>query len=383
MHILVFNCGSSSIKYRLFDMQDERIIMSGLIEKIGQPDASHTQNGKQCPIHAPDHASAMADLCDHILRNKHDIAAVGHRVVHGGETFKSAIRITPDIERTIEQLGAFAPLHNPHNLSGIRAAQKNFPKAVHVAVFDTAFHQTAPPHAYLYALPYAFYEQDHMRRYGFHGTSHRYVSQRAALLLGHPFTGITCHLGNGCSITAIQNGQSIDTSMGFTPLEGVPMGTRSGNTDPALVLNLARRFGIDETDQLLNRKSGLLGLSGLSNDLRALQHAAESGHQLAALSLDVFAYHIRKHIGAYLAVLGHADAIVFTGGIGENSIDMRSRILKNLDGLGIQLDPDRNTQHTGTEGFISTPTSPIKLLVIPTDEERLIARDTHQLILAM
>lgn len=370
MPILVINCGSSSVKYRLFDMADERVMASGQIERIGQPGA------------VPDHEAAIAQVCVDLAQDAGDVAAVGHRVVHGGEQFVDAVPIAPDVEAAIDGLAVFAPLHNPPNLAGIRAARAHFPDAVHVAVFDTAFHQTAQPHAFLYALPFAFYERDRIRRYGFHGTSHRYVSERAAGILGRPFTGITCHLGNGCSIAAIEDGRSADTSMGFTPLEGVAMGTRSGDVDPAVVLLLARRLGIDETERLLNRDSGLLGLSGLSNDLRELQQAADAGYARAELALEVFAYRIRKYIGAYLAVLGRADGIVFTGGIGENSADMRRRILEGLDGLGICLDAARNADCTGRESRISTDVSRIAILVIPTDEERLIARQTHRVVLA-
>ncbi|MDP6041727.1 MAG: acetate kinase [Candidatus Latescibacteria bacterium] len=378
MHILVINCGSSSVKTRLFDMNTEQVLASIAIEKIGQDDATLINGDRSAPVNARDHETAIAHICDDLPH--HDtIAAVGHRVVHGGEQFIDAARVTPHVEQAIDDLSAFAPLHNPHNLAGIRSAQKLFPQATHVAVFDTAFHQSAPDYAYLYALPYHLYEQDRIRRYGFHGTSHRYVSQRAAEILGKPFTGITCHLGNGCSITAIREGQSVDTSMGFTPLEGVAMGTRSGDLDPALVLNLARRLGIDETDKLVNRESGLLGLSGLTNDVRELQQAQEKGNAQAALALNVFAYRIRKYIGAYLTVLGSIDGIIFTGGIGENSADLRTRILSNLEPLGICLNKEHNDKYTGKEGIISAETSPIKLIVIPTDEERLIARESHKI----
>lgn len=368
MHILVINCGSSSVKYRLFDMANERVMASGLIERIGQPGA------------VPNCDAAMAQVCAEVAHCAGHVAAVGHRVVHGGEQFGDAARISPDVEAAIDGLAAFAPLHNPPNLTGIRAARAHFPDAVHVAVFDTAFHQTAQPRAFLYALPYTLYERDRIRRYGFHGTSHRYVSERAAGILGRSFTGITCHLGNGCSIAAIERGCSVDTSMGFTPLEGVPMGTRSGDVDPAVVLMLARRLGADETERLLNRESGLLGLSELSNDVRELQQAADAGHARAELALEVFAYRIRKYIGAYLAALGRADAIVFTGGIGENSADIRRRILEGLEGLGICLDVERNAECTGREVRISTDDSRISILVIPTDEERLIARQTHRVV---
>lgn len=378
MRILVINCGSSSVKTRLFDMNNEQVLASIAIEKIGQPGATLINGGQSAPVNALDHETAISHICD-CLPHRDTISAVGHRIVHGGEQFIDAALVSPEVEQAIDDLSAFAPLHNPHNLAGIRSAQKLFPRATHVAVFDTAFHQTAPNYAYLYALPYQLYEHDRIRRYGFHGTSHRYVSQRASEILGKPFTGITCHLGNGCSITAIRNGQSIDTSMGFTPLEGVAMGTRSGDLDPALVLDLARRLGIDATEHLINRESGLLGLSGFTNDVRELQQEKDNGNTQAALALSVFAYRVKKYIGAYLAVLGLLDGIVFTGGIGENSAFLRQQILSDLEPLGICLDPQRNGKYAGEEGIISAETSPITLFVIPTDEERLIARETHGL----
>ncbi|MBT4137717.1 MAG: acetate kinase, partial [Candidatus Latescibacteria bacterium] len=379
MNILVFNSGSSSVKTRLFDMPNERLIASCQVEKIGQPDATFSDGTNVNTISAPDHTRAIAYICDHINISPKEIQAVGHRVVQGGEQFSEAIRITPEVEREIDALKAFAPLHTPPNVAGIRAGQQILPKAIHVAVFDTAFHQTMPEHAYRYAIPTAYYTQDHIRRYGFHGTSHRYVSERATQILGHAFTGITCHLGNGCSITAIKDGQSIDTSMGFTPLEGVAMGTRSGDIDPAIVLNLARKMGIDKTDHLLNRESGLLGLSEKSNDLRELLASAKTGDTKSQLALDVFTYRIKKYIGSYLAVLGQMDGIVFTGGIGENSPDIRQQILTNLEPLGVQLDPIINKKCIGQETAISTEHANIKVFVIPTDEERLIARETYQL----
>lgn len=380
MNILVFNSGSSSVKTCLFQMPEERLLVACQVEKIGQPDATFSDEKTQEIISAPNHTAAISHICKHLNLSPDEITGVGHRVVQGGEKFLEATRITPKIAQEIDALKAFAPLHTPPNMAGIHAGQKIIPNAIHVAVFDTAFHQTMPEHAYRYAIPTEFYTNDHIRRYGFHGTSHRYVSERATTLLGHPFTGISCHLGNGSSITAIQNGQSIDTSMGFTPLEGVAMGTRSGDIDPAVVLNLARKLGIDKTDHLLNRESGLLGLSEKSNDLRELLEASQSGDAKCQLALDIFAYRIKKYIGAYLAVLGQTEGIIFTGGIGENSPDLRQRILTNLAPLGICLDTQKNTACIGQEAIISTDTSPIKVFVIPTNEERLIARETYQLI---
>ncbi len=398
MRILVLNCGSSSVKYQLFDMAKEAAIAGGTFEKIGQPEPelTHRWNGNTLSetVEIRDHGDALLHIRDLLLdparggmRSASDIRAVGHRVVHGGERFVGSMRITGEVERTIEDYAALAPLHNPPNLAGIRAARRYFPDVAHVAVFDTAFHQSMPEPAFLYAIPYDLYEADRIRRYGFHGTSHRYVAERAADRLGKApdaFTGITCHLGNGCSLAAVRNGRSVDTSMGLTPLEGVPMGTRSGDIDPAVIFHLAGHCGmsIGEIDRLLNRSSGLLGLSGVSNDLREIQAAARGGNRRARLAQEVYAYRIRKYIGAYLAVLGGADAVVFTGGVGENGSAMRGRILEDLEGLGMRLDPDRNRACEGCEGEISSPDSPIKLLVIPTNEELLIARDTRDIVLA-
>lgn len=379
MNILVFNSGSSSVKTRLFDMPSERLITSCQVEKIGQPEATFSDGTTEEIISAHDHTSAITYICNHLNISPAEIQAVGHRIVQGGEQFIESTRITSEIEKEIDALKAFAPLHTPPNVAGIRAGKQIMPHAIHVAVFDTAFHQTMPEHAYRYAIPTSYYTQDHIRRYGFHGTSHRYVSERATQILGHPFTGITCHLGNGCSIAAIKDGKSVDTSMGFTPLEGVAMGTRSGDIDPAIVLNLARKLGIEKTDHLLNRESGLLGLSEKSNDLRELLASAKAGDAKSQLALNVFVYRIKKYIGAYLAVLGQIDGIIFTGGIGENSPDIRQEILTNFEPLGIHLAPTQNEACIGQESTISTDKSNIALFVIPTDEERLIARETHQL----
>ena len=398
MQILVLNCGSSSIKYQLFEMDREAAVIGGAIEKIGQTDPALTHHwGEESlseSVDAGDHDGALMAIRDLLLNPDHggvhsesEISAVGHRVVHGGEEFVRSIRITDKVEQIIEDYATLAPLHNPPNLAGIRAAIRFFPDAPHVAVFDTAFHQSMPDYAFLYAIPYTLYEQNRIRKYGFHGTSHRYVSGRAADVLGKApgtFTGITCHLGNGCSIAAVNHGQSVDTTMGLTPLEGVAMGTRSGDIDPAIIFHLAGRLGmsLSEIDRMLNRESGLLGVSGVSNDLREVQQAARSGNNRAELAQQIYAYRIRKYIGAYLAVLGGADAVVFTGGVGENGADMRRRILSDLDGLGMVLHPDRNQACVGREGEISADGSPIKLLVIPTNEELLIARSTRDVVLA-
>jgi len=300
-------------------------------------------------------------------------------VVHGGESFVHSTLIDDRVIATLEEYSALAPLHNPPNLVGIRCAAKAFPGKPHVAVFDTAFHQTMPKHAFVYALPYELYEKGRIRRYGFHGTSHRFVTMRAAELLGIPlaqFNAITCHLGNGCSMAAVANGQSVDTTMGLTPLEGLVMGTRSGDIDPAIIFHLARqeKMSLDGIDAMMNKKSGLLGLSGLSNDCRTLVEAAPTNER-ARLALDVFCYRIRKYIGAYLAVLGRTDAVIFTGGIGENSVELRRQILEGLDALGIEFDPAAN-EVRGRDAIITKPTSRVRALVVPTNEELLIARDT-------
>jgi acetate kinase len=314
-----------------------------------------------------------------------EIEAVGHRVVHGLDQFVSSVVINQSVIDTIEHYQYLAPLHNPPNLSGIRAARDLIPEAVHVAVFDTAFHQTMPEHAFLYAVPYELYEKHKIRKYGFHGTNHRYCAVKAAEMLGKPaekFAGVTCHLGNGCSLAAIKNGKSIDTTMGLTPLEGVPMGTRSGDVDPALVFMLGRQFdmSLDEIDNLLNKKSGFLGLSGISNDLRPVQEAMANGNRRARLAIEVFAYRVKKYIGAYHAAIGPLDAIVFTGGIGECSAVCREAICRDSAHLGITIDPARNESVVATLAEIQTPESPVKILVIPANEELMIARDTHRLV---
>jgi acetate kinase len=398
MKILVLNCGSSSVKYQLFDMGRGRPVAGGSLEKIGEDGSSlsHRWGEERLAESLParDHAEALARIRVLLLdparggvASPADLFAVGHRVVHGGERFVRSTLITPEVERIIEDYGSLAPLHNPPNLAGIRAARRAFPEVPHVAVFDTAFHQSMPDYAFLYPIRYDLYEQDRIRKYGFHGTSHRYVAERAARLLGlepEEFTGITCHLGNGCSLTAIRDGRSVDTSMGLTPLEGVPMGTRSGDIDPAIVFHLAERRGmrLDEINRILNRSSGLFGISGVSNDLREIQKAAESGVHRAELAQKVYAYRIRKYIGAYMAVLGRLRAVVFTGGVGENAHGMRMRILEGMEPLGIALDAERNRSCVGREGDISADGSRIRILVIPTDEELMIARDTQEIATA-
>lgn len=361
MRVLSLNCGSSSLRWGLFDVSEERELASGAVEEVRDLAEAWSLARPALEALAPD--------------------AVGHRVVHGGERFTDAALIDAAVLRAIEDQVPLAPTHNPRCLVGIREAQKIFPDVDHVAVFDTAFHQSMPPQAYLYALPYEFHERDRIRRYGFHGTSHRYAADRAAQLLREPaasFTGITCHLGNGCSIAAVEKGRSVDTSMGMTPLEGLMMGTRSGDIDPAVVLELADRpeLGTERVRTILNEESGLLGVSGVSSDLREIEAAVAEGDERARLAVDLFAHRVRRGIGTALAVLGRADAVVFTGGIGEHAVLMRERILRRLEGLGMHLDDDANRACHSGEGRISAPDSRVALLVIPAREEWQIARET-------
>ncbi len=393
MKILVLNCGSSSIKFQVFDMSTEAVLLKGLVEKIGEAEPVFIYQSSGDPkkeiIAARNHVDSLHIIRDLLvdpaksgISNINDLAAVGHRVVHGGDQFVASQLVTADVEHIIEQNFAIAPLHNPPNLQGIHAAKQFFPEIPHVAVFDTAFHQTMPPKAYLYAIRYDLYEKDRIRRYGFHGTSHRYVVQRAAEILGvakDEFTGITAHLGNGCSLAAVQNGKSVDTTMGLTPLEGVPMGTRSGDIDAAIIFHLAERKGLSLKDinNILQKDSGLKGVSGLTNDLRDVEAGAAQGNVRAQLALDVYAYRVRKYIGAYLAVLHNPRAIIFTGGVGERGVAMRARILDGLDHLGIIFDETRNKTAFGTEGEITAAGSSVRAIVVPTNEELMIARDTR------
>jgi len=390
MKILVINCGSSSIKYQLFEMEPETLLTKGIVERIGEGTSvvRHTRDGEETRYEAPiaDHeegfrhiSRALMDPASGVIESPDDIDAIGHRVVHGGEAFVASTLIDERVIATLEEFSALAPLHNPPNLVGIRCAERAFPGKPHVAVFDTAFHQTMPKRAFVYAMPYELYEKGRIRRYGFHGTSHRFVTMRAAELLGVPleeFRAITCHLGNGCSMAAVADGRSVDTTMGLTPLEGLVMGTRSGDIDPAIIFHLARQAGmsLDDIDAMLNKKSGLLGLSGLSNDLRTVLDAAPDNPR-ARLAIEVFCYRIRKYIGAYLAVLGNTHAIVFTGGIGENAAPIRRQALQGMEPLGVELDPAAN-QATRGEAVISKPSSRTRVLVVPTNEELMIARDT-------
>jgi len=396
--ILVVNTGSSSVKFTLFVATDLRIAASGLVERIGlegtrlvyrRPGSETFQQLAAIPDIGNAIANILPLLTDSrmgVIRSKEEIRAIGHRVVHGGEYISRPALIDDRIKQIIQTCFDLAPLHNPPNLEGILACETLFPDIPQIAIFDTAFHATIPSQAYLYALPLQLCEEMKIRKYGFHGTSHHYVSRKAAEWIGRPVTDlrlITCHLGNGCSITAVSRGQSVDTSMGLTPLEGVPMGTRCGDIDPAILLYLMRQRGmnVEQLDILLNRESGLLGLGGTgSSDVRDLVQAMQDGHQQAETALRVFTYRIKKYIGAYLAALGGADAIVFTAGIGENSPLIREWICEGLTELGIRLDPDRNHSVNGQMGEIQDAESRVRLLIVPTDEEAEIAIQTRDLI---
>lgn len=390
--IIAINAGSSSLKFQLFEMPSEEVITKGIVERIGLKDSIFTisVNGdkKKEVTDIPNHDVAVKILLDKltslgIIQSLDEINGIGHRVVHGGEEFSDSVLITEDVLQKIEELSELAPLHNPANLTGIRAFQQVLPNVPAVAVFDTAFHQTMPENSFLYSLPYDYYKEYGIRKYGFHGTSHKYVSQRAAEMLGRPVEHlrlISCHLGNGASIAAIEGGKSIDTSMGFTPLAGVTMGTRSGNIDPALIPYIMEKTdkSADEVLDVLNKESGMLGVSGFSSDLRDIEDEAEKGNGRAELALKVFADRIHKYIGSYAARMCGVDAIIFTAGIGENSSAIRARVLQGLEFMGIYWDPALNKVR-GEEAFISYPHSPVKVMVIPTDEEVMIARDVVRL----
>ena len=388
--VLVINAGSSSLKFQLIRMPEETIVTKGLVERIGIKDSIFTieVNGEKIKNvkDIKDHEEAINIMLDSfkehgIIDDINDIAGTGHRVVHGGELFPTSALVTDEVEEKIESLCELAPLHNPANLMGIRAFRKILPNIPHVVVFDTSFHQTMPEQSYLYSLPYQYYKDYGIRKYGFHGTSHKYVSQRAAEIMGKPIEElriISCHIGNGASIAAIDGGESIDTSMGFTPLAGVTMGTRSGNIDPALIPFIMHKTGqsAEEVLNVLNKESGLLGISGTSSDLRDLESDAEEGKERAQLALDVFASRIHKYIGSYATRMHGVDVIVFTAGVGENSSTVRAKVLEGLEFMGIYWDPKKNEAIHGEEGFINYPHSPVKVIVIPTNEEVMIARDT-------
>lgn len=386
--ILVLNCGSSSIKYALISEDGESRI-EGLAESLGNPDArikhkSLDGNKTEVQIAGGQHSDALKVILGELIKDYTPVA-VGHRVVHGGDKFKSATKITPEVLATIEELSSLAPLHNPANAEGIKAINELFPNLPQVAIFDTAFHQSMPAHVYRYAIPKQLFEEHHIRRYGFHGTSHAYVSNRASQLTEKDgkHGWIVAHLGNGCSATAIYDGKSLDTSMGITPLEGLIMGTRSGDVDPSLHAMLHRTLGlsIDEIDTLLNKKSGLLGISGVSNDMRLLEEADRNGNADATLALDMFAYRVAKYILAYTASLPTLTGVVFTGGVGENGAEMRAKIVSHLKHLGAKFDESKNKElFRGAEGSFHTADSSVELWVVPTDEELQIATETKQVL---
>lgn len=396
MKILVINCGSSSLKYQLIDMENESVLAKGLVERIGIEGSILTQkaNGDKYIIEQPmnDHKDAiklvlgaLVDKEHGVISNMSEISAVGHRVVHAGEKYSNSALINDEVMKALEDCVKLAPLHNPPNIIGIEACKSLMPETPMVAVFDTAFHQTIPEYAYIYPLPYELYTEYGVRKYGFHGTSHKYVSHVAAEMLGKNINDlkiITCHLGNGASLAAIKNGVCVETSMGFTPLEGIAMGTRSGSIDPAIINFLMKELNItiDEVDNILNKKSGVYGISGVSSDFRDIEKAAAEGNNRAQLALDVFHYKVRKYIGSYAAAMGGVDCVVFTAGLGENSADTRELACKGLEFLGIEIDKAVNNATRGEAKVISTSSSKVTVLTIPTDEELMIARDTKEII---
>ncbi|MBQ2028781.1 MAG: acetate kinase [Clostridia bacterium] len=405
MKILIVNAGSSSLKYQLVDMDGERVLAKGLVERIGIAGSKLTQKYPDSEekfvieTDMPTHVQACENMLKALTNDKYgvvssmdEIGAVGHRVLHGGEKFTESVVINDKVMDAIRENIPLGPLHNPANLMGIEACQQVMPGTPMVAVFDTAFHQTMPPKAYLYGVPYKYYLNLHVRRYGFHGTSHRYVSKRAAEFLGKKAEDmriITCHLGNGSSMCAVDHGKCVDTSMGITPLEGVVMGTRSGSLDPAVlqfIMNNAKNENgtpeikdIDDMLNVLNKKSGLLGISGISSDMRDVDAAADAGDKRAQIARDMLVYGIRKYIGAYAAAMGGVDAIVFTAGIGENGVELREKVMEGFEYMGAKLDPEKNKVR-GEERDVSADDSKVKVLVIPTNEEIVIARDTLELV---
>ena len=398
MKILILNCGSSSIKYQLFDMEnEERLLAKGIVEKIGLL-GSFIKNSRD----DGDEVKLVGDILDHqqgieyvlgvLTSQKHgslksldELDAVGHRVVHGGEAFNGSVFITDEVIKTMEECVDLAPLHNPPNLKGIYAIKDLLPEVPQAGVFDTAFHQTMEPSTFMYAIPYSLYKKYGIRKYGFHGTSHRYVSQRAAEILGKDYKSlkiISCHLGNGASIAAIEGGKSVDTSMGLTPVEGLMMGTRSGDFDVGALTYIMHKeeIGISATNTLINKHSGVLGISGVSSDMREVEEAAANGNERAKLALEMYNKRIIKYIGAYVAEMAGLDVLIFTGGIGENADNLRCDVMSHFDFLGIKPDPDKNVGLRGKEAIISTEDSKVTVMVIPTNEELVIARDTYQIV---
>lgn len=396
MKILVLNCGSSSVKYKLIDTADEKVLAEGGVEKIGLNDGflkyKQADGNKAIKeLGLTDHKGAvkavldiLTDPKDGCIKSYSEIDAVGHRVVHGGEKFAKSVLLTDEVLQQVKDCYDLAPLHNPANVTGIEAVEEILPGIKQVGVFDTAFHQTMPPKAFIYAVPYRWYTENKVRRYGFHGTSHQYVSQRAAELIGRPIEELriaTCHLGNGASTCSVKFGKSIDTSMGFTPQDGLPMGTRAGAIDAAITEYIAdqRGYSAKRVENVLNKESGMLGVSGVSSDFRDLEAAAAEGNERAQLAIDIFCFKVTKRIGSCAAAMGGVDAVVFTAGVGENSATLRARIMEGLEFLGLKIDPEKNNVR-GKEAIISTDDSPNKILLIPTNEELMIARDTARLV---
>lgn len=397
MKILVLNCGSSSIKYKLYDMEGEKVLAQGGVERIGLDGAfikvTLPSGEKRQIMHdMPDHKEgvnvvfkALLDPEMGALKSLDEIDAVGHRIVQGGDKFNQSVLVDKSVEEGIEELCDLAPVHNAGHLKGIRAVDALMPKTPQVVVFDNAFHSTMPDYAYLYAIPYELYEKYHVRRYGFHGTSHRYVSRRVCEILGLDQADskvITCHIGNGASIAAVLNGKVVDTSMGLTPLAGVMMGSRSGDIDPSAVTYLMEKLNMTphEMSEFLNKKSGVLGITGISSDMRDVEAAANEGNERAVLALKMYAYRVKKYIGSYAAAMGGVDAVVFTAGVGENQTGLRADICRGLEFLGIEIDEAVNATVRGREAVISSPSSRVKVVVVPTDEEIVIARDTQALV---
>ncbi len=398
MRVLVINCGSSSVKYQFINPDTEDLLASGIAEKIGEETSlftykTKTYQKKKAETDIPDHETAIAMIIDHltdkeigVIKDIKEIDAVGHRLVHAGEHYSGAVIIDDHVVSVMKECIALAPLHNPANIKGIEAMKEVLPDVPQCGLFDTAFHQTMPQKAYLYAIPYEFYKKYKIRRYGFHGTSHKYVALKAAEYLNKEITNlkiITCHIGNGASITAIENGKSVDTSMGFTPLEGLVMGTRSGDIDPAIPIHLIKQLGysVDEVNNILNKKSGILGLSEMTNDMRTIEtEYLENSNPDATRGLEVYAYRIKKYIGAYMAAMNGADVIIFTGGVGENMPILRQMVLENMENLGIVLDKKENNQFIGGILDITGKNSKVRILKIPTNEELMIAKETERLL---
>ena len=394
MKVLVINCGSSSLKYQLFNMDNESVLAKGLVERIGLEGSVLIHSGKGDKIkiqkEMKDHKQAIKMVLDALTDSSHgvissfdDIDAIGHRVVHGGEAFSGSVKIDSNVMAALKSNIDLAPLHNPPNIMGIEACTEILPNILQAGVFDTAFHQTMPDYAFIYGLPYEMYEKHSIRRYGFHGTSHKYVANKAAELLGKPIEDlkiITCHLGNGASISAVQGGKSVDTSMGFTPLEGLVMGTRSGDIDPAIPFYMMKTLGMshDDVNGLLNKESGVYGLSGVSSDFRDIEQAAGEGNKQAQLALKTYYYRVTKYIGAYTAAMNGVDVIVFTAGLGENSPETREAVTANLGYLGVEIDPIKNNVR-GKEVDVSTDNAKVRVMLIPTNEELMIARDTLEI----